>query len=519
MADYRFLGNFTTDEIDYVKELAESLPVTPANNQKIQKPLSDMGVVITNDLTFIKTAPSFKSSDMLNGGSVCIRWAKYIEDTKNPGSGRWRIDERILIESLKTTYHLSRINGCFYDSDGVVTDAEIKRRIQRTVSIILDADLNKTTEKIFGALCNYCESKEPVPDESKVFLKGGVTLNFAKDGSMTKVVDNYAVTRNRLPVTYDPEARCPVFLDFIKGLLFPEDIPMLQEFLGYLLVPTCKAQKAMFIRGQGGEGKSVLSAVIASLFGSSCATGKIGDFSENRFATSAIEGKLVFVDDDINTANITDTGILKQIITGGLPLRAERKGKDAFQFVPYCRIICMGNTDISAPYDRSDGFYRRLMITECQPITHDGDRDFSKKVLAELPGILNFAIDGLQRLIRNGYNFTISERCRMILERKKTEDCPEQSFLKDADWLELGDGEEFAISSVRLYNLFLDWCSANGIEPTAEKAARNKINDIVSGGYGCKYTRIMVAGKRVRGYQGIREKQSNIYNMRKQKTI
>src|SRR5699024_11459868 len=54
----------------------------------------------------------------------------------------------------------------------------------------------------------------------------------------------------RLPVLYNPDAPPPTrWLAFLDGLLYSEDIPTLQEFIGYCLIPSNKGQRMMVIKG------------------------------------------------------------------------------------------------------------------------------------------------------------------------------------------------------------------------------------------------------------------------------
>ena len=70
------------------------------------------------------------------------------------------------------------------------------------------------------------------------------------------------IVQSRLSVSYNPNAPAPVlWLHFLDGLLYPEDIPTLQEFIGYCLIPSNKGQRMMVIKGNGGEGKSQIGAV------------------------------------------------------------------------------------------------------------------------------------------------------------------------------------------------------------------------------------------------------------------
>ena len=70
------------------------------------------------------------------------------------------------------------------------------------------------------------------------------------DGSFT-VVKSYC--NNRLTVAYNPDAPTPKkWLQFLSELLQPGDIPTLQEFLGYCLLPTTKGQKMLMLIGKCG---------------------------------------------------------------------------------------------------------------------------------------------------------------------------------------------------------------------------------------------------------------------------
>ena len=80
-----------------------------------------------------------------------------------------------------------------------------------------------------------------------------------------------------------------IWLNFLDGLLYAEDIPTLQEFIGYCLIPSNKGQRMMVIKGNGGEGKSQIGAVLSTIFGTNMKDGSIGKISENRFARADLD--------------------------------------------------------------------------------------------------------------------------------------------------------------------------------------------------------------------------------------
>ena len=124
------------------------------------------------------------------------------------------------------------------------------------------------------------------------------------------------IVRCRLPVLYNPDAPPPTrWLAFLDGLLYSEDIPTLQEFIGYCLIPSNKGQRMMVIKGNGGEGKSQIGAVLSTLFGSNMKDGSIGKISENRFARADLEHILLCVDDDMRMEALRQTNYVKSIVT------------------------------------------------------------------------------------------------------------------------------------------------------------------------------------------------------------
>jgi len=114
------------------------------------------------------------------------------------------------------------------------------------------------------------------PEPDRIHLSNGTLF---LDG--TFVEGKPKIVRNRFPVAYNPNAPKPVlWLQFLDGLLYPEDIPTLQEYIGYCLIPSNKGQRMMVIKGSGGEGKSQIGAVLGTLFGSNMKDGSIGKISE-----------------------------------------------------------------------------------------------------------------------------------------------------------------------------------------------------------------------------------------------
>ena len=89
---------------------------------------------------------------------------------------------------------------------------------------------------------------------------------------------------------------------------------MFQEFVGYLLLPTNKAQRMMLIKGNGGEGKSQIGTVLKKLFGINAKDGSIGKISENQFARADLEHIHLLIDDDMRMEALKQTNYVKSLV-------------------------------------------------------------------------------------------------------------------------------------------------------------------------------------------------------------
>ena len=109
-------------------------------------------------------------------------------------------------------------------------------------------------------------------------------------------------------------------------MLYTDDIPALQEYIGYCLIPVTKAQKMLLVVGKGGEGKSRIGLVLRELFGDNMYTGSLQKVETNRFARADLEYKLLLVDDDMKTEALPQTNNLKTLVTLEDKIDIERKG-------------------------------------------------------------------------------------------------------------------------------------------------------------------------------------------------
>lgn len=393
------------------------------------------------------------------------------QEPQNTAASPWfeknRVNETAFCDAFRKKYgDMVCINGIFYDENGVVERDKLLQRITQELSPYVTTRLAQKAKDLLSALRSFCYQETPQADPSRIHVKGGyVTL----DGVYH--ADRY-ITQNRLDVEYDPAGQPPaVFLDYVNALLEPEDVLTLQEFLGYCCIPTTKAQKMLFLIGSGGEGKSVLTQVLKGVFGTSMTSGSLHDLERNRFTLANLEGKLLFLDEDMGVSATKESQVQKRLVTANAPLSIERKGEQAVQAMLTCRLMAFGNVPFSTLYDHSEGAFRRRIILTTKP-KQEGrrdDRDLPDKILQGKSGVFNWMLEGLSRLTSNGWEFTISQRARENLEETKRESFNLLGFLADENAVRLGDLSR-KITGVDLYDAYTAWCYANGEKPVSRKS-------------------------------------------------
>ncbi|MGM8238605.1 phage/plasmid primase, P4 family [Clostridium perfringens] len=195
----------------------------------------------------------------------------------------------------------------------------------------------------------------------------------------------------QLNVEYNPQVDCPQFKKFLNEVLDCKLIPLVQEIVGYLLTTNTASQKAFVFWGPARTGKSTLLWVVEYLLlgkknVSNIPWQEIGD----KFKTAELLGKLANVFSDLPSKSIDDTGIFK-VVTGEDYLMAEKKNKNPFKFKPFARLVFSCNELPRNYVDRTEGFYRRLIIVPFSRQIEKSkiDKALKYKFQREKEGILN----------------------------------------------------------------------------------------------------------------------------------
>ena len=275
-----------------------------------------------------------------------------------------------------------------------------------------------------------------------------------------------------LSYEYNKDAECPVFREFMEQITCGDGEleTVLQEILGYALSTKVDAEMAFFFYGGGCNGKSVLSTVIHSLIGeeNTCAV-PLEAFS-GTFSLQPFIGKKLNISGENGT--IVNAEKLKSLISADV-VNVPIKYKEDWVGKLLTKHIFLMNSLPTTP-DITHGFMRKILIIpfNYQVEPANMDKSLPSKLKAELSGILNYCLEGYQRLRKNGFVFTTSKTIEMVKREYMDRENPTMYFFHDT----FEKSEDGRVRKSRIYQLYEDWCHENGYIPLSNVKFYNALN-------------------------------------------
>ncbi len=212
---------------------------------------------------------------------------------------------------------------------------------------------------------------------------------------------------NKINIRYNKDATCEKFKEFLRQVLQTDkDADIIQEWCGYCLLNDTNYSKALLLFGDGENGKSVLLNIIKHFLNRENVTSISLQYLESSpFAPARLFGKTANIFADLPKKALSQTSVFKMAVSGD-EISGEKKGKDSFEFKPTAKMMFSCN-EIPRTPDRTRGFFRRWIILKFLEHFPEGDPRRDENLFEklsqkdELEGILNFAVTGLIRLVKN----------------------------------------------------------------------------------------------------------------------
>lgn len=194
----------------------------------------------------------------------------------------------------------------------------------------------------------------------------------------------------------DPPQRWLSFLNEACGG-DAEMVAFLQRKCGYFLTGSTKEQKLFFLHGDGGNGKSVFSNIIAHCLGSYGAVASMDMIASSRgerhpTSWAALKGRRWVIASETEKNRGWDESKIK-VATGGDPITARFMRADEFTYLPQFKFHIVGNHEPKLR-DVEEAMRRRFVLLPFKHKPSVVDRDLEEKLRAEGPAILRWMIEG-----------------------------------------------------------------------------------------------------------------------------
>lgn len=288
-----------------------------------------------------------------------------------------------------------------------------------------------------------------------------------------------------LPFDYDPAATAPGWLTFLDQVLpgDQEAQDFLAEWFGYVISGRTDQQKMAALIGKKRSGKGTVSRVLIALMGQENVAGLNLSHLASTFGLEPFVGAALAVASDVrwHSRNIGDAVQTLLEVSGEDHVTAHRKNKQAWRGRMGVRFMLMSN-DTPTFSDRSGALVDRMLyVSFRQSFLGREDVGLTDKLMHELPGILNWALDGLDRLDSRG-RFTQPSSGQAEADATRRLADPIGAFLED--WCEIGPDR--SISLDHLFLKYQAWCESEGrTKDTTTKEIfsrdlRNKLDDALT---------------------------------------
>lgn len=397
--------------IDYAKELTlnekcESIRLI--NSYLFKKPMSDIELqktVLRDDI--------LKKQDASEDDKSC-----YEEKLANR-----IINDKQIITCNEDCY---MYNGKYYKR--MLDDTEIERIIHLEYNSSLKEKQRKETIK-FIKLKSWVASYELNKNWNEIVFRNGI-LNLA---NMTLQPHTPSVYNTiYIDCNYIPDAPYSQIIDnFFNQISSKEEDKknLLYEIIGYCLVRKNIFEKFFICYGEGATGKSTYLKMIKKLVGDTNSSFLSLNNLEETFMPVELFGKLINIGDDIAYKGLKESDVLKKLVTGEM-FAAQQKFKKPINFANFAKLIFTTNK-LPEVYDRSSGFYRRVMIIEInKKIEHPDPFFLDRLTESDYEYLLSVAIEKLVAAMKKN-KLTECESSVIKLEEYKTDQSSVLSYIKD----------------------------------------------------------------------------------------
>jgi len=384
--------------------------------------------------------------------------ASWRQDFYQWTAGRWdRISDAEI--DLWITKHLQAHNESIAVSLGESPKVSIHKNLVGNVRLCLGARVLRPERRPLNVWDN-------IEQDASITLSMTNGLLLLRQDGQVELIEHSPdyFTFVRLPYDYDPGASYQQWEDFLLDVMEgdAERVFLLQQWVGYLLMPSLRQQKFLLIAGEGSNGKGVFFEIVERMLGRENITHiPLAEFGQ-RFSLSSTLGKLANMNSE-SSADITAYGenVLKSY-TAGDAMSFARKFLDPIECVPSAKIMIACN-ELPKIQDRTQGIWRRLIFVPFEKIytEKEQDKNLADKLAMHLSGVFSWAVKGIG-LLKESNGFVCPAKCIEALNDYQLRMNPGRGFLQENYEI---DPQAEGVPCGEIYKAYTVWCEANGFKP------------------------------------------------------
>jgi len=253
-------------------------------------------------------------------------------------------------------------------------------------------------------------------------------------------------TRSVLPYSYDKHAICPVWKSWLFNICGKDAdwVDCMQLWFGYNLSSDTSKQRFAHFFGLPRSGKGTTTRILTSFLGSwNCISPTLTQLGTNKHVLHGMVGKLAAIIPDAVMGRNVDSKVVMELLSsiiGEDPVDVERKYLTTMSSIKMkVRFTVTSNEPLKWPDPTNKLSSRALVFPFNHSYAGHEDPSVEQKLMLELPGIANWALEGLKRL-RNGEKLREPESGKEKHQLFRDLDSPISVFCKEC--LEFKEGSD-----------------------------------------------------------------------------
>lgn len=298
-------------------------------------------------------------------------------------------------------------------------------------------------------------------------------------------------------VVFDRHARRRKFTAFLKSLeLGRKQERLLRQIAGYLLVADNRYQKFFVLHGAPRAGKGVLARLFMRLLGPELATSlSLASLTGDHCEAALVGRRLCVFPDERGTLPKRAMTLFLQVVGGDEILINPKYQQPHSKSLNTRFLICTNDAAVHGEDAAGAVADRTIAVRFMKSFRDAEDPELEQQLRCELPGILGWALDGYDDLVKMGC-FSTTAESRDFAQTSREAASPLLAWLKET----CDVGSEHRCGCSTAFNSWRRWAAANDVQTTNSRSTFAR--DLKAALPGCETINTRGAERRVhKGFQ------------------